>query len=158
MEGSMMTTPTPEEAQRALHDIADARQQTVDEAVPSRWWYIGWGIVAAAIGVVADLVPGFFGTWGQLIVVLLLIFIGVRQSRWGASLFGRRLSPRLPGSLAVRLGIGALGAIVILALTVGAMWLHIPHLSLWVGIGGGLLVALAGPWWQRRVLRRGARW
>jgi hypothetical protein len=157
MEGSMMTTPTPEEAQRALHDIADAKQQTVDAAASSRRWYIGWGIVAAAIGVVADLAPGFSGTWGQLIIALLLVFMLVRQSRWGASLFGRRLSPRLPGSLAARLGVGVIAAIVILALTVGAMWLHIPHLSSWVGIGGGLLIALAGPWWQRRVLRRGAQ-
>lgn len=150
----MMTTPTPEEAQRALHDIADVRQQTTDAAASPRWWYIGWGIVGAALGVTADFAPGFTGTWGsQAIIGLLLIVMIARVSRWG----GRRVTPRLPGSLATRLGIGVIGAIVIMALVVVGVWLHVPHLSSWIGIGGGLLIALAGPWWQRRMLRRGAR-
>jgi hypothetical protein len=153
----MMTTPTPEEAQRALHDITDVKQQTAAAAASPRWWYIGGGIVAAGLGVLADFVPGFSGTWGNAIVFLVLIVIFARSSRWGAPLFGRRLSPRLPGSLAGRLGLGLLGAVVVLALTVGALSLHIPHLRSWVGIGGGLLIALAGPWWQTRMLRRGAQ-
>ena len=153
----MMTTPTPEEAQRALHDIEDVKRQTAAAAASPRWWYIACGILAAALGALADLVPGFSANWGNAIVFLLLLVIIARGSRWGAPLFGRRVSPKLRGSLARRLGLGLLAAIVIMALTVGAISLHIPHLSLWVGIGGGLLIALAGPWWQQRVLRRGAQ-
>jgi hypothetical protein len=153
MEDSMMTTPTPEEAQRTLHDIADVKQQTAAAAASPRSWYIACGVLAAGLGALADLAPGFSSAWGNAIVVLLLIAFLARSNRWG----GRRLRPRLRGSLASRLGLGVLGAVGILALTVGAMSLHVPHLQLWVGIGGGLLVALAGPWWQNRRLRRGAQ-
>ncbi len=152
----MMTTPTPEEAQRALHDIEDVKRQTAAAAASPRWWYIACGILAAVLGVVADLAPSFNRHWGNVIVFVILMVIIARGSRWGAPLFGRRLSPRLSGSVASRLGWGVLGAVVVIALTLAAISLHIPHLSSWVGIGGGLLIALAGPWWQKRMLRRGA--
>jgi hypothetical protein len=157
MEGSMMTTPTPEEAQRALHDIADVKEQTVAAAASPRWWYLACGAVAAGLGVLSDLAPGFFGRWSNLFVWVVLLVIVARANRWGAPLFGRRVSPRLRGNLATRLGLGVIGAIAVFVVVIAAMWLHVPHLTLWTGIGGGLLIALAGPWWQRRMLRRGAR-
>lgn len=153
----MMTTPTPDEAQRTLHDIADVKRQTAAAAASPRWWYVGCGVLAAGLGVLADFVPRFNGTWGTAIVGLILIVAIGRGSRWGAPLFGRRLSPRLPGSLASRLGVGLLVAVVVIVLTVAALSLHVPHLRSWAGIGGGLLIALAGPWWQARMLRRGAQ-
>jgi hypothetical protein len=153
----MMTTPTPEEAQQALQDIDDRKRDTTAAAASPRWWFIGGGILTAGYGVLIDLVPSIAGTWGNVIVWLLLLVMIARNSRWGAPLFGRRLRPRLTGSPAHRDGEGVHGAIVILALTIGALWLHVPHLSAWIGIVGGLLIALAGPWWQARMLARGAR-
>ena len=149
----MMTTPTPEEAQRSLDDIAEVRRETAAAAASSRWWYIGCGVLCAGLGVLNDQAPDFIGTWGTPIVVLLLLAALARSSRWG----GRRVTPRLPGSLTLRLTLGVVGAIVIIVLTFAAVSLNIPHLFLWTGIGGGLLIALAGPWWQARVLQRGAQ-
>jgi hypothetical protein len=153
VEGFVMTTPTPEEAQRALQDIDDRKHEAAAAAASPRWWYIGCGIVTAAYGVLVDIYPNIANTWGNVLVWLVLLVVVARSSRWG----GRRLRPRIGGTPARRWGIGVLGAIVIFALTIAALWLNVPHLTAWIGIGGGLLIALAGPWWQARMLQRSAR-
>jgi hypothetical protein len=153
----MTTTPTPEEAQRSLQDIGDRKRQGAEAAASPRWWFIGCGVVTVAYGVLIDRVPSFSDTWGNAVAWVLLLMVIARSSRWGAPLFGLHLRPRRSGGLVRRLGLGVLGAVVSLALVALATRLGVPHLSLWIGIGGGLLIALAGPWWQARALRRSAR-
>ena len=153
----MTMTPTPEEAQRSLQDIGDRKRQSAEAAASSRWWFVGCGVATAAYGVLIDRVPSFSDTWSNAVVWVLLLVVIARSSRWGASLFGLRLRPRRSGGRGRRLGLGVLGAIVSLALVSLALRLDVPHLSLWIGIGGGLLIALAGPWWQARALRRSAQ-
>jgi hypothetical protein len=153
----MTTTPTPEEAQRSLREISDRKRQGAEAAASSRWWFVGCGVATVAYGVLVDRVPSFSDTWGNAIVWVLLLLVIARSSRWGASLFGLRLRPRRPGGPRRRLGLGVLGAVVSLAVVLVVLWLDVAHLSLWIGVGGGLLIAVAGPWWQARALRRSAR-
>ena len=148
---------TPEEAQRALHDIEERRQQSTTAGRSSRWWWIGGGLAVIAYGVVGELAPGFIEDWGTVIVTVLLLLAVARSSRWGARFFGRQVRPRLAGSPARRLGAGAIGALVVLLATFVAVWLHVPHLGLGVSVVGGLLLIVAGPWWEGRMLARAGR-
>lgn len=148
---------TPEEARRALLDIEERRQQSTAAARSSRWWWIGGGLFVIGYGVAGELAPGFMADWGSAIVWLLVILMIARSSRWGSRFFGRQVRPRIPGSPLRRFGMGAIGAAVALLLIFVAMRLDVPHLALGLSIVGGLLLMLAGPWWEGRVLARGSR-
>ena len=148
---------TPEEAQRALLDIEERKQQSTTAARSSRWWWIGGGLFLIAFGVAGELAPDFMDDWGSVFVWALLFLAIARSSRWGSRFFGRQVRPRLAGSPAQRLGLGVIGAVVALLLVLVAMWLDVPHLALAFSIVAGLLLILAGPWWEGRMLARGSR-
>ncbi|MFI5934217.1 hypothetical protein [Actinoplanes sp. NPDC051494] len=147
---------TPEEAQQALLDIEERQQQSTAAARSSRWWWILGGLGVIAFGVATELAPGFIDDWGTVIVWAMVFLAIARSSRWGARFFGRQVRPRLAGSTAQRLGMGAIGAVGALVL-LGALWLDVPHVALGFSIVGGLLLMVAGPWWEDRVLARGSR-
>jgi hypothetical protein len=153
----MTTTPTPDEAKRALQDIEARRQQTTVAATSSRWWWIGSGVVLAVYGALVDRLPHFAHTWGNTIIWGLILVTIARRTRWGGPLLGQQVRPRQTGGVALRLGLGLFAAILVLGMAIGAIWLKVPHLSLGFGIGAGLLIALAGPWWERRRLERSVR-
>jgi hypothetical protein len=149
----MAATPTPDEARRALHDVEARRRDT---AAAGGWpvgWWIGGGVVAAGLGVLYDLVPGFARDWGNVITLVLLAAVVVTSTRRGSAWIGRSVGPRrAPAGRPLAL-VGAL-LLVLFAVQVGR-W-GVPHLTAILGIAGGLLMALAGPWWQHRVLTRRA--
>jgi len=148
---------TPEEAQRALLDIEERKQQSTAAARSPRWWWIGGGLVVIAYGVAGEWAPGFMDDWGSVFVWVFLFLAIARSSRWGSRLFGRPVRPRLAGSTAQRIGLGVIGAVVAMLLVLVAMWLDVPHLALAFSIVAGLLLILAGPWWEGRMLARGSR-
>ncbi|AGL15896.1 hypothetical protein [Actinoplanes sp. N902-109] len=152
-----MTTPTPEEAQRALVDVEERRQQALAGAQSSRWWWIGGGIFLIAYGLVSDLADGFLGSWSGLITPIALMLVVLSTTRWGNSLLGRKVRARPLGTPAQRLGRGLIGAVLAVVLMFVLAAVDVPHLVLWYGLVTGLLMIIAGPWWERRMLSRGGR-
>lgn len=151
----MSTTPTPEEARRALADVDRRREQTAAAAGRSRWAWLAAGVFAAAYGIVADRYPDFVRTYGTTIVILLLVAAMIPNTRWGAALLKRPVRPRAtPDAQSL------LWSALVVALLIGgaalATALEVPHLWVWFGLLAGVLLAVAGPWWQRRVLTRPA--
>jgi len=151
----MNTKPTPEEAQQALREVDHRQAQTSAAAAWPRWVWIAGGAVVAAYGILADTEPRFVRTWGTTVVVLLLVASMAVNTRRGGGLLGRQVRPRVardPSSL--------LGAGLVFVLFVGAAVLlrvlDVPHAALWTSLPGGVLLAVAGPWWERRVLSRAA--
>jgi hypothetical protein len=152
----MNATPTPEEARDALQDVERRRAQTAAASGRSRWVWIGAGVLIVAWGVLIDQKPGFAGDWGSIVVGLLLLVVVLGNTRRGGSLLRRQVRPRLPHDSSAMLWSG-----LVIVLLIGgaalAVALHTPHVALWTSLAGGLLLAAAGPWWQRRVLTREAR-
>ncbi|MFI5842589.1 hypothetical protein ACIA8K_23055 [Catenuloplanes sp. NPDC051500] len=149
----MSSTPTPDDAARTLRDFEQHQQQATAESGWPLWTWIAAGVFVAALGVIYDLFPGFAADWGSWITGVLLLATVLSTTRWGSALFGRPARVRRPlttGGIVVAIIFGALVVVAVLL----ASRLHIAHLPAVVGVVGGLLVAVAGPWWQRRVLRR----
>ncbi|WP_067498791.1 hypothetical protein [Actinoplanes sp. TFC3] len=149
-----MTTPAPQEARQALDAIQQRREQSATAARSSRWWWIGSGLFLIGYGVAQELAPDVMRNWGSVISMALLFLSIARSSRWGSHLFGRQVSPRLTAKPVRRFGVALVFAITLVALALGAGRLQVPHFVLWYCIAGGLLVMLAGPWWENRVLTR----
>jgi hypothetical protein len=147
----MTETPTPDEAQRALRDFDLQRGNTAEAGGWSPGWWIGGGIVVAALGIVFDLKPAILGEWGNTVTLTLLAVAALSTSRWGGRSVRVRQEP-----VGKRLALGLLGAVLAVALIVLSWKLDVPHFSAIIGVVGGLLMAIAGPWWQRRVLTRRA--
>ncbi|KAB1937332.1 hypothetical protein F8271_19330 [Micromonospora sp. ALFpr18c] len=151
----MNTTPTPEEAEGALRDVHRRRGQTAAAAGWPWWAWIVTGVLIAALGVLADRYPEFTRTYGTTIAILLLLVAMASNTRWGGALLRRPVRPRIqPDTSAL------MWSALILALLIGgtalAGALGVPHVLLWGGLFIGVLLAAAGPWWQRRVLIRAA--
>ena len=151
----MNTQPTPDEARAVLRDIDHRRTQTAERAGWPRWAWVASGAVVAAFGLLADRQPGFFRDWGSVLVVLLLVAALASNSRRGGALLRRQARPRVtPGPAAL------LWSALVVVLFVGggtlAVAADVPHAALWMGLAGAVLLAAAGPWWQRRVLAREA--
>lgn len=149
----MSAIPTPDDAARTLHDFEEHRQQaTAASGWPRSAWIAG-GVAVAALGLVYDLVPGFAADWGSWITGVALLLVVVSTTRWGSALFGRPVRVRRPltaGRAVAALAVGVLAAVISLL----ASRLDVPHLTAVLGVAGGLLLAIAGPWWERRLLRR----
>ena len=152
----MAATPTPEEAQQALQDVARRRDQTATAAGWPRWTWIVAGVLAAAYGVLADRVPEFVRTWGTPIIVLSLVIAQVVNTRWGSTLLRRPVRLRASSDPASTVWV-TVAVLVVIGAAILAIVLDVPHAGLWGGLIGGVLLAVGGPWWQRRVLARGAR-
>ncbi|MGV9212203.1 hypothetical protein ACTFTM_10135 [Micromonospora sp. RB23] len=151
----MGTTPTPEEARRALADVDRRREQTAAAAGRSRWTWLAAGVFAAVYGIVADRYPDFVRTYGTTIVILLLVASMLPNTRWGAALLKRSVRPRATPD-AQSLLWSALVVALLIGGTALATALDVPHLWVWIGLAIGVLLAAAGPWWQRHVLTRPA--
>ncbi|MEU8389389.1 hypothetical protein [Micromonospora sp. NPDC048843] len=149
----MDTTPTPDEARAALQDVDRRRTQTAAAAGRSRWAWIAAGILIAAYGILSDQAPQFVRTWGVAIVVLLLLVAAVGNTRWGGALMRRPVRPRMAPDQASILWLALVLALVVGVTTVAAA-MDIPHVAVWSRLAVGVLLAAAGPWWQRRVLAR----
>lgn len=143
-------TPTPDDAQRALRDIEHRRQQAVEAAGWSRWWWIGGGILVAVYGITLDLHPDVLGGWGGAIPIVLAAIGVLSTTRRGGALAGRRVGARTPKRPLVAILVVA--SIVVLSLVFRAV--DLPHASAVVAVVGGLVLAIGGPWWQRAVLNR----
>jgi hypothetical protein len=152
----MTTTPTPDEARRALQDVKHRRQQAANAAGWGKgWWY--WaaaGVVVAATGVLFDFKGDELGDWTNIITLAVLALLVLSYTRWGSALIGRPVRPRNPGP--VRWVVSIASALVIMAAALLLGSLRIPHVGSIIGVACGLLLALAGPWWQERVLSRRA--
>jgi hypothetical protein len=151
----MSTTPTPEEARRALQDVDRRRDQTAAAAGRSRWAWLAGGVAVVAYGFVADRYPDFVRTYGTTIVILLLLASMAVNTRWGATLLRRPVRPRAtPDTQSL------LWSVLVLAVVIGgttlATALDVPHVWMWCGLVVGVLLAVVGPWWQRRVFIRPA--
>ncbi|SNY69760.1 hypothetical protein [Paractinoplanes atraurantiacus] len=107
-----------------------------------RWIWIAAGVIVAAYGVVLDRFPDYARTYGTTLVILatVLALAGTRRSR-----------PRVRPDRAIVIA-GVAGALVLVGGMLAAGVLHVSHVALAIGLAGGLLLAVAGPWWQRRVL------
>jgi hypothetical protein len=149
----MSSTPTPDDAARTLRDFEEHRQQATAATGWPLWTWIAGGVFVAALGVIYDFYPGFAADWGSWITGVFLLIAVLSTTRWGSALFGRPARVRRPltaGGLVVAIAFGALVAL----LTLIASRLDVAHLTAVAGIVGGLLMAVVGPWWQRRVLSR----
>ena len=151
----MSSSPTPEEARQALHDVDRRREQSARAAGHSRWAWLAAGVVTAAYGVLADREPRFLSNWSSIIVVALLLIVVAGNTRRGGALLGRPVRARTAADPASMLWV-ALVLILFIAAATLAVALHTPHAAVWIGLAGGVLLAAAGPWWQRRVLSRAA--
>ncbi|MFF5075637.1 hypothetical protein ACFY36_01185 [Actinoplanes sp. NPDC000266] len=109
-----------------------------------RWVWIVAGVIVAAYGVVLDRYPDYARTYGTTLVILLTVaaLAGGRRS-------ARRPWPHVRPDRAVLIA-GVLGAIVLVGGMVLAGARHVSHVALAIGLAGGFLLALGGPWWQRR--------
>ncbi|WP_033343180.1 hypothetical protein [Catenuloplanes japonicus] len=149
----MSATPTPDDAARTLRDFEQHRQQATIATGWPLWSWIGGGILVAVLGVLYDLNPGFAADWGSWITGVLLLLAVLSTTRWGSALFGRPARVRRPptaGRIVVAVAFGALVAVLTL---VASRW-EVPHLVAAAGVAGGLLMAIAGPLWQRHTLSR----
>ncbi|RQX14977.1 hypothetical protein DDE19_21300 [Micromonospora ureilytica] len=149
----MDTNPTPDEARQALRDVDRRRTQTATATGRSRWAWIAAGVLIAAYGVLTDQKPQFVRTWGVGFVVLLLLVAAVGNTRRGGALMRRPVRPRIAPDQASILWLALVLVLVIGATTVAAA-MNVPHVAVWSGLAVGVLLAVAGPWWQRRVLTR----
>ncbi|MET8281708.1 hypothetical protein [Micromonospora sp. NPDC005174] len=151
----MSTTPTPEEARRALQDVDRRRDQTAAAAGWPWWAWLASGVAVGACGFAADQYPDFVRTYGTTIVILLLVVAMLPNTRWGATLLKRPVRPRATADTSA-----LLWSVLVVALLIGgttlASALDVPHVWVWSGLIVGVLMAAAGPWWQRRVLTRSA--
>ncbi|MEU7587792.1 hypothetical protein AB0A95_16015 [Micromonospora sp. NPDC049230] len=150
----MMNTPTPDEARAALQDVERRRTQTAAAAGQPLWGWIVGGVLLAAYGVLADREPQFVRTWGSVIILLLLFVALVGNTRLGGSLLRRPVRPRVTPDPANLIGLLLVLAVLVVGTTIAAA-MEVPHVALWSGLVSGVLVAVAGPWWQRRILTRG---
>ena len=150
-----MTTPTPEQARQALDDVGRRQAQTAAAATHSRWSWLAAGALLVVWGVLVDQRPDFTRDWGNVIVLTLLALVLLGNTRLGGSLLRRPVRPRVPRDPRHMVWAGL--AIVLIAVgTWLLVRLEVPHATVWAGLASGLLVAGAGPWWQRRVLAPGA--
>lgn len=151
----MSATPTPDEARQALEDYDQQRKESATASGYSTGSWIIGGVVVAAFGVLTDFNPTWAGagsTWFSLVLLAVVVLAG---SRWGGALFGRRVQVRRQPT-ARRWLLALLGAVLALAATLALTSLDLPHSSAVAGIVFGLLLAIGGPWWQRRALAREA--
>src|SRR5689334_7876974 len=149
-----MTTPTPDEARRALDTVEQSRQRSAAAAAWPLGWWIAGGVLLIAWGVALDLKPAW-ASWAPSVVFPLTAVAVLVGSRRGGAAIGRRTRPRITGVLP-RLVVAS----VIVLFIVGAYVLRttgVAHLSSVLGVAGGLLVAVGGPWWQHHLLSRSAR-
>ncbi|MGC4757669.1 hypothetical protein [Micromonospora trifolii] len=149
----MNTTPTPDEARQALQDVDRRRNQTATAAGRSRWIWIAAGVLIAGYGLLTDQEPQFVRTWGVAIVVLLLLVAAVGNTRRGGALMRRPVRPRIAPDHASILWL-ALVLVLVIGGTMMAAAAGVPHIAVWSGLAAGVLLAAAGPWWQRRMLTR----
>ncbi|GLY08574.1 hypothetical protein [Actinoplanes sp. NBRC 101535] len=151
----MSATPTPEEARQTLEGYDQQRKDSATASGYSTGYWIGAGVVVAAFGVFTDFYPTWAGAGSTWFSLVLLAVVVLASTRWGSALVGRRVQVRRPPTgrrwLLALLG-AALGLVAMLALA----GLDLPHSSAVVGIVFGLLLAVGGPWWQRRTLAREA--
>ncbi|MFI1991748.1 hypothetical protein [Actinoplanes sp. NPDC020271] len=152
----MDTDPTPDEAREALLQVERRRAQTAAAAGWPRWSWIAAGALIVAYGVLADQQPDFLRNWGSVLVLVLLLLAALTTTRRGSALIGRPVRSRTRLDTTT-----ALWGLAILVTVVGGGTLasvtDVPHVALWFGIAAGILLAAGGPWWQHRVLTRGAR-
>ncbi|WP_433537877.1 hypothetical protein ACQPZK_09225 [Micromonospora sp. CA-249363] len=151
----MGTTPTPEEARRALQDVDRRRDQTAAAAGWPWWAWLVTGVAAVAYGFAADQYSDFVRTYGTTIVILLLLAAMLPNNRWGSALLKRPVRPRTTPDTSVLLW-SVLVVVLLIGGTAVAGALDVPHVWVWSGLIVGVLLAAAGPWWQRRVLTRPA--
>jgi hypothetical protein len=151
----MSATPTPDEARQTLKDYDQQRaNSTAASGYPTAYW-IGAGVVVAAFGVLTDLKPDWAGegsTWFSLAMLFLVVLLA---TRWGSARVGRRVQVRRQ-PIGRRWLPAFAGAVLSLAAMLALANLSVPHLFTIVGVVFGLLLAIGGPWWQRRTLAREA--
>ncbi|WP_430788811.1 hypothetical protein [Actinoplanes sp. G11-F43] len=151
----MSTTPTPEEARQTLRGYDQQRKDSAAASGYATGYWIGAGVIVAAFGVFTDFNPDWAGSGSTWFSVALLAVVVVSSTRWGSALFGRRVQVRRQAT-ARRWLLGMLGAVLALAAMLALASLDLPHTFTVVGIVFGLLLAIGGPWWQRRTLAREA--
>ncbi|MGC4855695.1 hypothetical protein ACLQ24_20455 [Micromonospora sp. DT4] len=151
----MSTAPTPEEARRALEDVDRRRDQTATAAGWPWWAWLASGVAAVICGFAADRYPDFVRTYGTTIVILLLFAAMFPNTRWGSALLKRPVRPRATTDTSILLW-SVLGVALLIGGLALASALDVPHVWVWSGLTVGVLLAAAGPWWQRRVLARPA--
>lgn len=151
----MSATPTPEEARQALQDYDRQRRDSATASGHSTGYWIGAGVIVAAFGVLTDLRPNWAGEGSTWFSTTLLAVLVLSTTRWGGAMLGRRVRVRHQ-STARRWLLAVLGAVLALVAMLGLAALDLPHSFAVVGVVFGLLLAIGGPWWQRRVLAREA--
>lgn len=151
----MSATPTPEEARQALQGYDQQRKDSATASGYSTGYWIGSGVFVAAFGVFTDFYPNWAGAGGTALSLTLLAVVVLSTTRWGSALFGRRVQVRHQPT-GRRWLLAVLGAVLGLAAMLALASLDLPHSSAVVGIAFGLLLAIGGPWWQRRALAREA--
>lgn len=149
----MNAMPSPEEADRALRDVERRRLQSRAAAAWPRWCWVASGMCVAVYGVLLD--RHVLNAWGSLVPIALAALGLVSRTRWGSTIIGRPVR-RPAGSLLPRWAIGLL-AVGLIALALAAGFWPMPHLSLVFSVVAGLLLAIAGPWWQNLDLSRRPR-
>ena len=149
----MNETPTPDQARDALRDVRERRRQATEAAAWPRWWWIGGGAFLIVLGVVFELSPGFARTWGTIIVCALLTLAAISTTRRGHALTGRQVGVGHRPAPA-NWGVAILAALLLTAVVFVASKWNLPHVGVIVAVVGGVLMAVAGPWWERRVIER----
>ncbi|GAA2520862.1 hypothetical protein [Winogradskya humida] len=151
----MAVTPTPDEARQTLQDYDQQRKDSAAASGYSTVYWIVAGIVVAAFGVLTDLYPDWAGAGSSWFSLTLLAVVVLSSTRWGSALFGRRVQVRRRPA-GQRWLLAIVGAVVSVVAMLALASLEIPHRFAIVGVVFGLLLAIGGPWWQRRVLAREA--
>jgi hypothetical protein len=148
--------PTPQQAARALRELAARRHQAVRVRSP-RWLRWLGGVVLPVEGVAHDqLPPAARGISLGVIAALLALALSVRHRRVGGAL-GYRASVRgrPPASVSV-VAVGGIAAIVAVefALHQVTEQLHSHWSHTIAGVVAGLLVALGMPWAVEQAYRQ----
>jgi hypothetical protein len=142
--------PTPEEALRALREVAQRRHQVARYQGPRFLWSVVCAVFVVQ-GLLEDLLPDA-RTWIVQVVMwgALALAFAVRFRRIGAALGYRAASA--PGRLSWdKAGVVAMGGILAVVLVAGVAqqaiaWLGSPWPNTIAGIVSGLLVAFVMPW------------
>lgn len=160
----MTEHPTPEEAARALQEVKQRKDQSLDSSVREKWWV---RILMGAVVFVFIAAPDFLGrdarSWVSTgVAVVMVAYVLMIRSRRGSAVLGRPARARMDGLSNRYLVAVSLVLLAVVVIGVGLAFVPpgqlptIPYLHTGIGAVAGIGCVVFGPS-AERALRAFAR-